>query len=60
MNRYVTNTKIRSNNITEKHQELIIEVRTKGEINQDLVSDLMDVKGIKSVNYIIESGETIG
>src|SRR5574344_2219459 len=53
LNRYVTNTKIRSNNITEKHQELIIEVRTKGEINQDLVSDLMDVKGIKSVNYII-------
>src|SRR5574344_2975314 len=60
LNRYVTNTKISSNNITEKHQELIIEVRTKGEINQDLVSDLMDVKGIKSVNYIIESGETIG
>ena len=60
MKLYVINTKLRTANKDEEHQEMIFEVRTKGELNAEIVDKLSNIKGIKSVNYIIETGETVG
>ena len=57
---YVKNYKIRAANKNENHQELIIEVRVKGELNNDVIEKVSKVKNVKSINYVIESGETVG
>ena len=35
-------------------------VTSVNELNVDVIKELLKVKGIKSVNYVIESGETVG
>ena len=57
---YALNTKLRTALNTKDHQEMIIEIRTKGDLNTDLISKLQKVKGIETVNYIVESGEELG
>ena len=57
---YVLDSKLKTANRDGDHQEMIFEVRTKGELNINVIKDLLKIKGIKSVNYVIESGETIG
>ncbi len=60
MRKHVLDIKLRTANRDDKHQEMIFEVKTKGTLNVDIIQDLLKIKGIKSVNYIIESGETVG
>ncbi|MBR1884246.1 MAG: DUF4956 domain-containing protein [Clostridia bacterium] len=60
INPFVIDTKLRTVNKDENHIEMIIEVRTRGEINASIVNEILKVKGIKSVNYIVESGENVG
>ena len=60
MNKYVLDSKLRTANRDDKHQEMIFEVRTRNELNVAVIKELLKVKGIKSVNYVIESGETVG
>ena len=60
MKKYVLDSKIRTANRDNSHQEMILEVRTKGTLNVNIIQDLLKIKGVKSVNYIIESGETVG
>lgn len=57
---YVLDSKLRTANKNGAHQEYIFELRTKGELNVAVVDQLRAVKGVDSVNYLIESGETVG
>ena len=60
LNTYSTHNKIRSNNKNEESQEIIYEIRTKKELDANIVNELVKTKGIETVNYVIESSETVG
>ena len=52
--------KLRSANKNENHQEYIYEIKAKKEIEEDLLDNMMKIKGLKTINYIMESGENVG
>lgn len=60
INSFVLSSKLRTANKNKEHQEMIFEVRTKGELDLNIIDELLKVKGVKSVNWVIESGETVG
>jgi c-di-AMP phosphodiesterase-like protein len=57
---YVKASKLRSANRSEGHQEYIFEVRTRQEITLGLADALRAVPGVATVNWVAESGETVG
>ena len=57
---YIVSQKIRTVNKDDSHEEMILEIKTKGELNLDVMDALASVPGIQSVNWIVESGETVG
>ena len=60
LKQYTIDNKLRTANRDENHQEMIYEVKTRGELNINIIQELLKIKGVKSVNYVIESGETVG
>ncbi|MCI8795719.1 MAG: DUF4956 domain-containing protein [Dorea sp.] len=52
--------KLRSLNKEETHQEMIFEVRVRGELGAEKLNQIFDVKGVKAVNWVAESGENVG
>ncbi len=60
LNPYVLDSKLRTANKNQHHQEYIFELRTKGELNVEVIEQLKQLVGVESVNYLIESGETVG
>ncbi len=57
---FVVNWRVRTANRDAAHEEMIYEIKTKGELNLDVIDELMSVPGIRSVNWVAESGETVG
>lgn len=57
---FVVNWKIRTANKDDIQEELILEIKTKGEVNLNVLDELMTVPGVKCVNWVAESGETVG
>lgn len=57
---YIVSQKIRTVNKNDSHEEMILEIKTKGELNLDVMDALESVPGIQSVNWVVESGETVG
>lgn len=57
---YVVSQRIRTANKNSCREEIILEIKTKGELNLDIIDELNEIKGIESVNWIAESGETVG
>lgn len=57
---YITGFRVRTANRDADHEEMICEIRTKGEIDPGLLDELLTVPGIQSVNWVVESGETVG
>lgn len=57
---YIVTSKVKTVNKSESMQEMIIQIKTKGEINLYIVEQLLKVSGIKSVNWISESGDIVG
>lgn len=57
---FVVSQKIRTANKDASHEELILEIKTKGELNLDAIDELSSVPGVCSVNWVAESGETVG
>ena len=57
---FVVSQKIRTVNKDVSHEELILEIKTKGELNLAVIDELISVSGVESVNWIVESGETVG
>ncbi len=59
MNIFTKHSTLRSANKDTKHQELIYEVRLKGKMNVEYIEKFAEIKGIKSVNWVAESGENM-
>jgi len=57
---FVVSWRVRTANRDAAHEEMIYEIKTKGELNLDVIDELMSVPGIRSVNWVAESGETVG
>lgn len=57
---YIVSQKIRTANKDAMHEELILEIKTKGELNLEVIDKLISVPGVASVNWVVESGETVG
>jgi len=57
---YVKKYKVRTISKSETHSEAIIEVGTSKELDTTIIEELSKIKGIKTVNYISESGESLG
>lgn len=57
---YVISYRIRTINKDDSHEEIILEIKTRGELNLDAIDELASVPGIQSVNCVVESGEVIG
>lgn len=53
-------SKLRTANRSEAHQEYIFEVRTRRALDPAMVEALRAVPGVDSVNWVMESGETVG
>ena len=60
LKQFVVSQKIRTINKDVSHEELILEIKTKGELNLAVIDELITVSGVESVNWIVESGETVG
>lgn len=57
---YIVSQRIRTANKDASHEELILEIKTKGELNLEAIEGLTSVPGVESVNWIVESGGTEG
>lgn len=57
---YVVSFRVRTANKDAGHEEMICEIGTKGEIDLDVLDALLSVPGIESVNWVAQSGETVG
>lgn len=57
---FIVSFRIRTANKDAMHEEMICEIKTKGELNLNVIDELMSVPGIQSVNWVAESGETVG
>ncbi|MCM1125257.1 MAG: DUF4956 domain-containing protein [Lachnospiraceae bacterium] len=57
---YVVKWKIRTASKDVDHEELILEIKTKGELDLNVLDELTSVPGIDHVNWVVESGETVG
>lgn len=57
---YVVSQRVRTANKGDAHEELILEIKTKGELNLAVLDELASVSGVETVNWVIESGETVG
>ena len=57
---YVTGFRVRTANKDADHEEMICEIRTRGEVNLDVLDALLSVPGVASVNWVAQSWETVG
>ena len=60
LKQFVVSQKIRTINKDASHEELILEIKTKGEFGFEALDELALVPGVESVNIVVESGETVG
>lgn len=60
MRSLASHIKVRSANSMKEHQEIIIEVRSRLEISMEYVQILYTCNGVKTVNWVAESGENLG
>ena len=52
--------KLRSTNMDENHQEMIFELRVRGQLKLEELEQISSVDGVKAVNWVVETGENIG
>lgn len=57
---YIVGFRVRTANKDADHEEMICEIRTKGEMNPEVLDELLSVPGVQSVNWVAQSGETVG
>ncbi len=60
LRQFTTLAKLRAANRDEEHQEMIYEIKTKKELDPELITRLTEINGVKSINYVVESGENVG
>ena len=54
------NVKLKSANISDNHQEMIYEVKVNGDFDVSKTESISKLAGVKSVNWVAESGENVG
>ena len=52
--------KLRSSNMDENHQEMIFELRVRGQLKLEELEQISSVEGVKAVNWVVETGENVG
>ncbi|GFI44618.1 hypothetical protein IMSAGC018_02299 [Lachnospiraceae bacterium] len=52
--------KLRSINKDESHQEMIFELKVRGQMEMENVELISSVEGVKAVNWVAEAGENVG
>ena len=57
---FVVSQIIRTATRGDGHEELILEIKTRGELNLKVIDELAAVPGVETVNWVVESGETVG
>ena len=57
---HVVSQQIRTINKRDSYQEIIMEIKTKGELEASFIDELAAVPGVQSVNCVVESGEKAG
>ncbi len=57
---HVVSQQIRTINKRDAYQEIIMEIKTKGELEASFIDELAAVPGVQSVNCVVESGEKAG
>lgn len=57
---FTNEKKLRCANQNDNHQEYIYEVKSLNDINEEFLSQIHDVKGVKTANFLLETGESIG
>ena len=60
LDEYSVSSKLRTSARNKDSQEMIFEITAKRELNPDIINKLLKIKGIDSVNYVIETGENVG
>ena len=57
---HVVSQQIRTINKRDSYQEIIMEIKTKGDLEASFIDELAAVPGVQSVNCVVESGEKAG
>lgn len=57
---YIVSRRVRTVNRTGDREEIILEIKTRGELKLEVMDKLAAVPGVQSVNWVVESGETVG
>ena len=52
--------RLRSTNKDEEHQEMIFELRVRGQVKLEDLDQISSVGGVKAVNWVAETGENVG
>ena len=52
--------RLRSINKDESHQEMIFELKVRGQMEMENVELISSVEGVKAVNWVAEAGENVG
>ncbi len=52
--------RLRSTNKDEEHQEMIFELRVRGQLKLEDLDQISSVGGVKAVNWVAETGENVG
>lgn len=57
---FIVSQRIRTANRSADYEELILEIKTRGELDLRVIDELASVPGVETVNWVAESGETVG
>lgn len=57
---YVVSQRVRTVSRDADCEEIVLEIKTRNELNLEVLDKLANVPGIQSVNFVVESGETVG
>lgn len=57
---YVSKFQLKNAHRTKHSTELIYEVRAKGHLNMKIIEALQSIEGVDSVNWLLQSGESVG
>ena len=57
---YTVSSRIKTANKNKEYEEYIFEIKTKGELKLNVINELLNINGVKSANFVAETGETLG
>lgn len=55
-----SNVRIRAANYLDTHCEMICEISARGAMKEEVIENLKELSNVKSVNWLLETGENVG